>query len=501
MGFRRLQHTNTALLAKTGWTILTRPCALVSRVLKVKYFRNCNFLSASEGSNPSFIWRSLCAAKYLLQKGCVKRIGNGLDTRVYHDPWLPTGQSMFIQSIPDDENMNLCVADLIDEAIKTWNLQLLETVFSAEEINCIKHIPLVFNLCDDTWMWKLDRKGNYTVKSGYLVVQNHNLQSSDGNTWKKLRTLKMPAKVLNFAWRALKGVLPTGENLFSKKVLQSNICPACLQYAESIMHCLVMCTAAKLVWLKSSMGWRPVGASFMEWFTALVAAVTKEKLQEAIMLLWEIWNARNNLVWNGKTMRPETIILRASRFWKEWTSTRSDNNIYSVARPEFVVKWFPPDPGTLKCNIDAFYEVNSGRAWAGMLIRDTHGNFVRGFSTLLGASHDAVIAEILTVREALSWLKMQHHRSPITIEMDCLLAKQALERSDSGNSYFDIIVQDCKELMRDFTSISLYFVKRSAKQRAHMLARAASSMSDAMEWIVHPLSLIHDVITSDMNNI
>nr|XP_033510752.1 uncharacterized protein LOC117275566 [Nicotiana tomentosiformis] len=98
----------------------------------------------------------------------------------------------------------------------------------------------------------------------------------------------MPPKVSNFALRPLKEVLPTGENLFSRKVLQSNICPACLQYAESIMHCLVMCDAAKLVWLKSSIGWRPVGTSFMEWFTALVAAVTSEKLQEAIMLLWEM---------------------------------------------------------------------------------------------------------------------------------------------------------------------------------------------------------------------
>ncbi|XP_075091985.1 uncharacterized protein LOC142172111 [Nicotiana tabacum] len=218
------------------------------------------------------------------------------------------------------------------------------------------------------------------------------------------------------------------------------------------------------------------------------------------MLLWEIWNARNNLVWNGRTIRLETIILRANRFWKEWTSTRSDNNIYSVAGPEFVIKWFPPDPGTLKCNIDASYDVNSGRAWDGMLIRGTHENFVRGFTTPLEASHDAVIAEILTVREALSWLKMQHHKSPITIEMDCLLAKQALERSDNGNSYFDIIVQDCKVLMCDFTSISLSFVKRSANQCAHMLVRAASSMSDAMEWIVHPPSLIHDVLISDMNN-
>ncbi|XP_070007924.1 uncharacterized protein [Nicotiana sylvestris] len=122
--------------------------------------------------------------------------------------------------------------------------------------------------------------------------------------------------------------------------------------------------------------------------TALLAKtgwtiLTRPCALEAIVLLWEIWNARNNLAWNGKIIRPKIVILRARRFWKEWISTRSDDN-------------------TLKCNIEASYDVNSGRAWAGMLIRDTHGNFVRGFSTPLEALHDAVMAEILTVREALS---------------------------------------------------------------------------------------------------
>ncbi|XP_060212034.1 uncharacterized protein LOC132639608 [Lycium barbarum] len=50
----------------------------------------------------------------LAKKGCVKCIGNGLDTKIFNDPWLPTGQSMFIRSILDEGLLDLRVMDIID---------------------------------------------------------------------------------------------------------------------------------------------------------------------------------------------------------------------------------------------------------------------------------------------------------------------------------------------------------------------------------------------------
>lgn len=127
MGFRRIQQVNMALLAKTGWSILTQPEILVSWVLKSKYYHRSEFLTAGEGSNPNFIWRSLCTSKYLLQKGCVKRIGNGLDTRIFMDPWLPVGQSTFIHSTPNEDLSESRVADIIDWDTRIWNTHKLET--------------------------------------------------------------------------------------------------------------------------------------------------------------------------------------------------------------------------------------------------------------------------------------------------------------------------------------------------------------------------------------
>ena len=62
LGFKKLKEFNLALLAKQGWRLQQRHDFLVYRVLKSKYFPNCEFYQASLGSNPSYTWRSIMVA-------------------------------------------------------------------------------------------------------------------------------------------------------------------------------------------------------------------------------------------------------------------------------------------------------------------------------------------------------------------------------------------------------------------------------------------------------
>jgi hypothetical protein len=58
-GFRNIHGFNLAMLGKQGWNFLTNPDAMVSRIFKAKYFPNGDFLGASLGHNPSYVWRSI----------------------------------------------------------------------------------------------------------------------------------------------------------------------------------------------------------------------------------------------------------------------------------------------------------------------------------------------------------------------------------------------------------------------------------------------------------
>lgn len=87
-GFRDLHLFNVALLAKTGWRLLSEPSGLMCRVLKAKYFPHCNFLDADLGNNPSYIWSSVHAAQGLLRKGIRWKVGDGSNITIWNQPWI-----------------------------------------------------------------------------------------------------------------------------------------------------------------------------------------------------------------------------------------------------------------------------------------------------------------------------------------------------------------------------------------------------------------------------
>jgi|SRR3954470_11810786 ribonuclease HI len=60
----------------------------------------------------------------------------------------------------------------------------------------------------------------------------------------------------------------------------------------------------------------------------------------------------------------------------------------------------PPDSNFVKVNTDRAFNPSSEEAAAGGLIRDSHGSFLIGFSSFLGAA-TITMAEMWAVREGL----------------------------------------------------------------------------------------------------
>ncbi|CAL8999085.1 unnamed protein product, partial [Prunus brigantina] len=89
MGFRDLEVFNKALMAKQCWRLITNEQSMVHKVLKARYFSNCNFLAVGKGRASSYVWRSLIWGHELLLSGLRKRIGDGQETLVYGDAWIP----------------------------------------------------------------------------------------------------------------------------------------------------------------------------------------------------------------------------------------------------------------------------------------------------------------------------------------------------------------------------------------------------------------------------
>ncbi|XP_042988663.1 uncharacterized protein LOC122316195 [Carya illinoinensis] len=184
---------------KQAWRIIQFPASLASQVLKAKYFRNSSFLHAKLGARPSLIWRSIWSSRDLIEKGSMLRIGNGKETKIWKDRWLPQPSSFMVQRHGQDIVEEALVAELINEETKQWDREKI---------------------------LRLLRPTNAVI----------------------IQKIHVPNAVKVFLWRSCLESLPTMLNLFKKKIVSSRLCPVCCSSDETAGHILWNCPSAMDVW-------------------------------------------------------------------------------------------------------------------------------------------------------------------------------------------------------------------------------------------------------------
>lgn len=134
LGFRDFNDFNLALLAKQLWRLLKFPHSLLARVMKGRYNKHTNPMNVEKANNPSYGWRSIMAAKQVLQQGLRKRIGNGHNTKVWEEPWLQTNPARPRKSAEIERDEDLRVHHLIDNNKHEWDTELLKVMIATEDI-------------------------------------------------------------------------------------------------------------------------------------------------------------------------------------------------------------------------------------------------------------------------------------------------------------------------------------------------------------------------------
>ena len=122
---------------------------LVYRVFKARYFKDCDFVHASLGNRPSYVWRSIYVAKEIVKKWMRWNVGNGQKIRIWEDKWIPNSPSSKVISPRVLYPQISMVSDLIDVKDKGWNFSLLKCIFLPFEAEIIGGIPLSTRLLED----------------------------------------------------------------------------------------------------------------------------------------------------------------------------------------------------------------------------------------------------------------------------------------------------------------------------------------------------------------
>ena len=167
MGFRDIAMFNDSLLAKQAWKLLKNPDSLLHKVFKACFFPNCTFMEAKCLSSGSHAWRSILHGREVLLRGCQWRIGNGKAVSIWQDHWLLRKNMPQVQSHRVDTMADAKVEILINGDTRQWDHGL----FSPQEAELIKSIPLSRCAAEDTLFWPFTSNRAYTNKSGYRFLK------------------------------------------------------------------------------------------------------------------------------------------------------------------------------------------------------------------------------------------------------------------------------------------------------------------------------------------
>lgn len=111
---------------------------------------------------------------------------------------------------------NLRVSDLMVQGKRRWDEAKIQYLFSNGVAAAILAVPLLLVDKDDRVIWSEDLHGNYSVRSGYkLAVQEQInwVRSHVTGDWNSLWRAHVPPKVRNLIWRICRSCLPTRERL------------------------------------------------------------------------------------------------------------------------------------------------------------------------------------------------------------------------------------------------------------------------------------------------
>ena len=416
LGFKDLSAFNLAMLGKQGWKFLTEPQSLVSRIFKARHFPSKSYLDATVGHNPSFVWRSILRAGFIVRGGARWTIGSGADIPILDAPWLSHGDCIDGNIIGSHYIRDFKVQSLLSDHRKGWNVPLIRQVFSNDVADRILNTPLFKQVQHDHLIWKAENNGCYLVKSVYRLCVEELIDVSHlrrpGN-WKDIWRLKVPPKIKHLLWLMCRGCLPTRIRLQDKCVSCPTMCASCNSNHEDLNNIFFECPFAIQVWKSAGM-WFDVQHAAMQTDSAVEAIfyllrnLSVKLNQRFAALCWSLRKHRNLKIWEDVTEISAAVVDRAWVLIDDWQEANAPQpNVHSAAvqqrmsqqvagqqLPSVMVQqtmlqqhnahistavqqWKPPSLGRFKCNVDTAFLEQFQRTGIGVCLRDDTGTFRR----------------------------------------------------------------------------------------------------------------------------
>ena len=416
------------------------------------------------------------------------RVGDGNHIRIWEDAWIPAG----VTRRPRTPRGNIViskVSELIDPIRGTWDSELINDLFWEEDVSNILSIPVHMDR-EDSVAWHFNKKGVFSVKSAYHVLEDeaetklvrqkgetsrHSLNSGQ-KMWNKLWGVPVPPKIKQCVWRVAHNSLAHKMNIKSKKISLDTRCPVCFRYDEDGAHCFFKCKEVRKVWRE--LGLENIRLKLANLLSAMevVAEILRQREDMCIVvfvLIWKWWSVRNK-VNVGELMPSAQTTVSAIRDMVQ-DILKEGSRINHHQSLEVQQGWLPPAEGILKINIDGSFMPGTSKGAWGFVIRSHDGAIVIAGAGSLGPVHDALMAKMMACKfavEAAIQLGIAHG----VIETDSSQLREGLTSSEFDLSVAGGLFQDIRaSLHEDFLSLNVTKIHRSCNSLAHELAAMGQS--------------------------
>ncbi|KAK9665401.1 hypothetical protein RND81_14G109800 [Saponaria officinalis] len=436
------------------WRLMNNPKSLAYETLKAKYFKakyfkNGSILDSRLGYDPSYTWRSLWSSKALLLEGLKWRVGNG----------------------------RMC--ELIDADRREWDVTALQQTFYEEDVNDILGIPISNRLPEDIQTWCFDKRGMYTVRSGYWLGMSGHInegsisENNNSLAWNLCWKLDVPPKLSHFVWRACANILPVKANLHQRHIVSDPLCSVCGSDVETPCHAMFLCQHGHGIWM--SISWRDLSrdapkSSFICWLEWMPQRVDNDELCNILSLTWAAWTTRNMTLFDEDPPKVAHIMMGFSRLvadYRLYAKMVFDPYGYHLSTSPST--WIPPQLGIIKINSDAAVFENGEVGW-GAVVRDSDGHVLSLACKRFRGRCSPEIAEGGAAKFGILLAKrMGVHR--VSFESDALGLVEAVRKGRLDRNSLGLLVEDICVILHSFDSFNSTHVKRGGNTIAHYAAR------------------------------
>ncbi|KAL6565896.1 hypothetical protein OROHE_004951 [Orobanche hederae] len=177
----------------------------------------------------------------------------------------------------------------------------------------------------------------------------------------------------------------------------------------------------------------------------------------------------------------------------EIASSSTVNNTGLSSRTE---NWQKPVIGELKCNVDATIFAEDNKFGVGACVRDENGVFRSAKTMWFYGSPSPLEAEAMGLLQSLRFI-IEKNFTSVVIELDCQAVVNGITHNLYLNNDVGVILSLCKNILNQFPSYRISYIRRQANLVAHSLARASKFYARSHYYDFSP-SCITTIIDNEM---